>query len=495
MTSQNPKSSPVRRVVQNPKYPVPPRSRSGQRIGYTTGSNAAAAAKAATLALLTGEWPETVTITLPIGETATMKPVECQLTTADRRPSTAQNEQSMAVSGQSSVVSEAYCCMVKDAGDDPDVTHGALICARVCHTETPGISLEGGEGVGRVTLPGLGLEVGGPAINPVPRQQIRDNMADAIWEIKPDEPDFLEKHGLEVIISVPAGAELAQKTLNPRLGILGGISILGTTGKVFPYSTAAWRASVIQAVEVAAKNSVAKVVMATGGRSERFAMRLFPELPEVSFVELSVFTGDGLKTCIAHGVRSAVFVGMIGKMVKTAQGHMTTHVAGNQVDFKFLAQVCRDSGAPDELVNAVAAANTGRHFLELCQEWHIKAPIQRVVDLALASCEKFVQDNGGALELEVILVDFEGAMLARAKGGQASPGERPAVEAMPLVQRLSADPAHSYDDETVMGEAKRRGGGDAETRGDEDTERRGGEEARTRGDEDPERRKREDARD
>ncbi|OUC07855.1 cobalt-precorrin-6A synthase, partial [Litorilinea aerophila] len=131
------------------EYPVPPRNRTGQRTGYTTGSNAAAAAKAATIALLTGRWPDEVTITLPIGETATMTPVECRRTDE-----------------------EAYCCMVKDAGDDPDVTHGALICARVRVVETPGIHLRGGPGVGRVTLPGLGLEVGGPAINPVPRQQI-----------------------------------------------------------------------------------------------------------------------------------------------------------------------------------------------------------------------------------------------------------------------------------------------------------------------------------
>ena len=296
--------------IQNIKYKVPPRNRQGNRTGYTTGSNAAAAAKAATLALLTGRWPETVTITLPIGETATMTPVERELT------------------GRS-----ACCCMVKDAGDDPDVTHGALICAKVSRIQTPGITLEGGQGVGRVTLPGLGLEVGGPAINPVPRQQIQNNVSDAIREARPHEADFLEKQGLEVIISVPQGVELAEKTLNPRLGIMGGISILGTTGKVFPYSTAAWRASVIQAVEVAAKNSAGKVVMATGGRSERFAMQIFPELPPVAFVELSVFTGDALKTCVAHGVQSAVFVGMIGKMVKTAQGHMTTHVAGNQVDF------------------------------------------------------------------------------------------------------------------------------------------------------------------
>ncbi|MBE7552980.1 MAG: cobalt-precorrin-5B (C(1))-methyltransferase [Anaerolineales bacterium] len=456
MNTQNRKSTP-KRAVQNPKYPVPPRSRNGQRIGYTTGSNAAAAAKAATIALLTGGFPETVTITLPIGETATMTPVERELTTADRGPQVTNNAPLSTVSGQPSAVSEAYCCMVKDAGDDPDVTHGALICALVRSSPTPGITLEGGEGVGRVTLPGLGLEVGGPAINPVPRQQIRNNVADAVREVKPDEPDFLGKHGLEVIISVPDGAELAQKTLNSRLGILGGISILGTTGKVFPYSTAAWRASVIQAVEVAAKNSVEKVVLATGNRSEGFAMRIFPELPEVAFVELSVFTGDALKTCIAHGVQAVVFVGMMGKMVKTAQGHMTTHVAGNQVDFGFLAQVCRETGAPDELIQAVAAANTGRHFLELCQQWEFYAPVQRIVDLALNSCEKFIRDNGGTMELEVILVDFDGTVLARAKGGQVHESGTPSLNAVPLVQRLSADPAHSYDDESVMGAQRSRG--------------------------------------
>ncbi len=408
------------------KYPVPPRNRNGTRTGYTTGSNATGAAKAATLALLRGAWPASVTISLPIGETATMTPVETEL-----------SEDS------------AYCCMVKDAGDDPDVTHGALICARVSRRAAPGIALEGGIGVGRVTLPGLGLEVGGPAINPSPRQQITANVTDAIAEAGLDPDAFLAEHGLAVEISVPEGAAIAKKTLNARLGIIGGISILGTTGKVFPYSTAAWRASVIQAVEVAAKNSVEKVVMATGNRSEKAGMRLFPELPEVSFVELSVFTGDALKTCIAHGVKSVVFVGMMGKMVKTAQGHMSTHVAGNQVDFEFLAQAARDTGAPAELVEAIAGANTGRHFLELCQQADFLAPVQRVVDLALQSCLDFVADSDGALDLEVILVDFDGTELARAHGGRPPQGDAAAGET--LVERLSADPAHSYDDETVMG--------------------------------------------
>jgi cobalt-precorrin-5B (C1)-methyltransferase len=409
---------------------VPPRNKRGLRTGYTTGSNAAAAAKAATIALLTGQWPPQVTITLPIGETATMTPVEMR-----------QGED------------WAFCCMVKDAGDDPDVTHGALICAQVRRVPGAGISIDGGVGVGRVTLPGLGLPVGGPAINPAPRQQITDNVRDAVRECAPDGEAFLERNRLEIVISVPDGERLAQKTLNPRLGIVGGISILGTTGKVFPYSTASWRASVIQAVEMAARNHVSKVVLCTGGRSEKFAMRIFPELPELAFVELSVFTGDALKTCVACGVEEAVFVGMIGKMVKTAQGHMQTHVAGNQVDFGFLAQVCRDVGAPDALVEAVAHANTGRHFLELCQEYGQTAPLQRIVELALASCLRFIEAQGGAMGFETILVDFDGRVLARASVPRPLRTIAPVGDARPLIERLAAAPFDADDDDEMLEES------------------------------------------
>jgi cobalt-precorrin-5B (C1)-methyltransferase len=189
--------------------------------------------------------------------------------------------------------------------------------------------------------------------------------------------------------------------------------------------------------------------MATGGRSERFAMQLFPDLPELAFVELSVFTGDALKSCIDMGVQSAVFVGMIGKMIKTAQGHMQTHVAGNQVDFAFLAEVCRSVHAPVELVAAVENANTGRHFLELCQQHHFLAPLARIVELALDECDSFVRRNGGAMELETILVDFDGGVLGRAKrtpvdlpvGGGTLP---------PLIERLAADPSHAYDDDEPL---------------------------------------------
>ncbi|RRR66268.1 MAG: cobalt-precorrin-5B (C(1))-methyltransferase [Candidatus Viridilinea halotolerans] len=373
--------------------PPPPRDRRGMRTGFTTGTNAAAAARAATLALLSGTWPAAVTVSLPSGETTQMVPVETYL---DAQCAT--------------------CCMQKDGGDDPDVTHGALICATVRHTQQPGIWLEGGQGVGRVTLPGLGLPVGEAAINPVPRQQIHANVLAALESLMPDAADYLAHHGLLVEISVPEGERLAQRTLNPRLGIVGGISILGTSGKVYPYSTAAWRASVEQAVQLGAYHSPAHLVLATGARSEQYAQQIYPQLPELAFVEISIFTGVALRACVQQGVGKASLVAMISRIVKTAQGRMVTHVAGNPVDFAFLAQVCTEAGASPELVAAVANANTARHVLELCQTHRDMAPIERLTDLALTQSQRFVQRLGGQLALEVVLVDFAGGVLVVRQG-------------------------------------------------------------------------------
>ncbi len=190
--------------------------------------------------------------------------------------------------------------MVKDAGDDPDVTHGAHLTATVCWRPEPGLQLEGGVGVGVVTRPGLGLEVGGPAINPVPRQMITENVGEVV---------DLTARGLRVVVSVPDGELRAKKTTNARLGILGGISILGTTGVVRPFSTASWRASVVQAVDVMAAQGLPTVVLATGGRTEKAAMRLLPDLPETCFVEVGDFTGAALRQAAERGLRDVVFVG------------------------------------------------------------------------------------------------------------------------------------------------------------------------------------------
>jgi hypothetical protein len=207
-----------------------------------------------------------------------------------------------------------------------------------------------------VTKPGLGLEVGSPAINPVPRQMITQAVGEVI--------DLAER-GARVVISVPGGEKMARKTTNARLGILGGISILGTTGIVRPFSTASWRASVEQAVAVAAAQGVPAIVLCTGGRTERAAMALLPGLPEVSFVEVGDFTGAALRRVMEHGVPRVVFVGMAGKLVKLAAGVLMTHYTRSRVSTGLLAEITRAAGGGDALAAEVAEANTARHAAEL----------------------------------------------------------------------------------------------------------------------------------
>jgi cobalt-precorrin-5B (C1)-methyltransferase len=352
--------------------PPAPRRR-GLRTGYTTGACAAAAAKAAALALISQSPIEEITIQLPIGQKVTFPVKRCEI-----EPD------------------EALCSVIKDAGDDPDVTHGAEIRARVRRSER--FELAGGEGVGTVTRLGLGLEVGGPAINPVPRRMIAESVAEAT-----DQP-------LRIEISVPGGEHMAKKTLNGRLGILGGISILGTTGIVRPYSTASWRASVEQAVDVAAANGVRDVVFSTGGRSEKFSQALFPELPELAFVEMGEFTGHALKRCVARGIERAVLSGMIGKLSKIAQGHFMTHVAGNRVDPEFLAELALQAGAPIDLADRVRHANTARHVQEMVQPAGLSALFTLICRRASAASERLV---AGKVAVETVMFDFDGNILGR----------------------------------------------------------------------------------
>jgi cobalt-precorrin-5B (C1)-methyltransferase len=294
--------------------------------------------------------------------------------------------------------------VIKDAGDDPDVTHGAEICATVRWTKEQGIHLRGGQGVGVVTRPGLGLEIGGPAINPVPRRMILEAVTDAAG-------DALASRGLEVEISVPRGDELAKRTLNGRLGIVGGISILGTTGIVHPWSTAAWRASVEQAIDVAAANGQRHIVLTTGGRSEKFAMGILA-LPEVAFVEMGIFTGRALRRCVARDVRRVSLAGMIGKFSKLAQGHFQTHVAGNQVDPVYLAAVAARAGAGEPLLAEIRNANSARHVQELVLGAGISGFFDLIAAEVAARCAAHV---AGKLEVEAILFDFDGRILGRAE--------------------------------------------------------------------------------
>jgi cobalt-precorrin-5B (C1)-methyltransferase len=352
----------------------PPPKRRGLRTGYTTGACAAAATKAAAQALIGQRPVSEVTIRLPVGRDVTFSVHRCEFA-----PDT------------------ALCSVIKDAGDDPDCTHGAEICSRVATAERT--ELRGGEGVGTVTRPGLGLELGGPAINPVPRRMILASLAEVT-----DRP-------LRVEIAVPGGEEMARKTLNARLGILGGISILGTTGIVRPYSTSSWRASVEQAIDVAAANGVDHVVLSTGGRSEKFSRRLFPNLDDLAFVEMGEFTGHALKRCAIHGLRQATLAGMIGKLSKIAQGHFMTHVAGNQVDPEFLAGLAVEAGASLDLAEQIRHANTARHAQELIEPTGLTTFFQSICRLASQRSRALTK---GKVDVETILFDFDGKVLGRA---------------------------------------------------------------------------------
>ncbi len=353
----------------------------GLRTGYTTGSCAAAAAKAATLALQQQKPVETVTIWLPIHRTATFQPINWRITPE-----------------------EAHCGIIKDAGDDPDVTHGAEICATVTWREEPGIEIRGGIGVGTVTKPGLGLEVGGPAINRVPRRMI-------IYSVEEALASSSLSRGVCVTISVPNGEELAKKTTNPRLGILGGISILGTTGIVKPYSTASWRASVIQAINVAAANGCQEIVLSTGSSSEKFAQQLRPDLPEMAFIDMGIFTGDALKASVRNKLARVTLCGMIGKLSKIAQGHFQTHVAGNQVDLGFLADIAEQCGAPESVLMEIRRGNTARHFMEIALAHSLKEVFPLICRRVCQQCFDYIK---GQIAVEVILFDFDGKVLGHA---------------------------------------------------------------------------------
>ena len=347
------------------------------RTGWTTGTCAAAAAKAAARALATGEQQVRVDIKLP--KKGEERRVEFQVERCEL--------------GEGGAWAEAV--VVKDAGDDPDVTDGAHLTARASWREETGLDLDRGEGVGVVTKPGLGLPVGGPAINAMPRRMISYSVEEVL--------DTSER-GVRVVVSVPGGESMAEKTTNARLGIVGGISILGTTGIVRPFSTAAWAASVVQAVNVMGAQGHKEFVLSTGGLTERAAMRLLPHLEEVAFIEVGDFTGQALKKAVENGLRRCFFVGMAGKISKLAAGVMMTHWTRSKVDNDLLAEITAKAGGSPELVEQTRNANTARHAYEL---WRT-ANLERAPHLLCAqAAENLAAYADGKLEVHVILVDFD----------------------------------------------------------------------------------------
>jgi cobalt-precorrin-5B (C1)-methyltransferase len=367
------------RRIREPSMPPSMERVKGEKLrtGWTTGTCAAAAAKAAAKALVSGEIQGEVEVKLP------RKGEERRVRFAVERCEAGEGE------------AWAEAVVVKDAGDDPDVTHGAHLTARVSWRDEPGMDLDRGEGVGLVTKPGLGLPVGGPAINDVPRRMISYSVEEVL---DPGE------RGIRVVISVPGGEEMAKKTTNARLGIVGGISILGTTGIVRPFSTAAWRASVGQAINVMGKVGLDTLVLSTGGLTEKAAMRLLPDLEEVCFVEVGDFTGYALKGAVKNRLQRVFFVGMVGKLTKLAAGIMMTHWTRSKVDNDLLAEVTTRAGGSPEIIEEIKDANTARHAYELWRAAGLEKAPNLLCALAAENLREFAE---GELEVYAIMVDFD----------------------------------------------------------------------------------------
>lgn len=339
---------------------------SSLRRGWTTGACATAATKAAYAALLGHEFPDPVSIVLPKGE----------------QPAFAL---ALAEKGDG----WARVGIVKDAGDDPDVTHGCMVIAKVSRG-TSGVRFLAGEGVGMVTKPGLPIAVGEPAINPVPRQM----MAAVIAE--------LGGKNVDIEISIPAGEALAAKTWNPRLGILGGLSILGTTGIVNPFSCAAWIASIHRGIDVAVAAGIPHVAGCTGSTSED-AVRAHYRLPLEAMLDMGDFAGGLLKYLKLHPVAHITIGGGFGKMVKLAQGHMDLHSGRSQVDFEWLAKRV----APQHL-ESVLKANTALEVLELAGP----ELAQKVAVEALSSVQDLLRSP--AIVADVMVIDRAGKIIGHA---------------------------------------------------------------------------------
>ena len=359
---------------------TPPADKSKLRTGFTTGACTTAAAVAAVRALRTQSPQSSVAIVLPIGREAAFPVKRCEFG-----------------------ASRAVCSVVKDAGDDPDVTDKAELTVEAAWAKEQGVRLLRGDGIGKVTKEGLGIPVGEISITPVPRKHLIENLERELDG---------EKRGLEVTISVPGGEAMAAKTLNHRLGIVGGISILGTTGIVFPFSTAAYRESIVQALDVCLAAGLDEVVITTGGKSEQYAQQHLKELPETAFVQMGDFVGFTLRTCKRKKLRRATIAGMIGKLSKMAKGKMQTHAAGSEVDMGLLAEIAAEAGAAPDIVGQVRAANTGRHVGEIVIAAGVKGFFDAVCRRVAANAAKHA---GGGLAVRVLLVDFDGKLLGTAE--------------------------------------------------------------------------------
>ena len=350
------------------------------RRGWTTGACATAAAKAAFTALLTGQFPDPVEITLPKGE----------------RPS-------FALAHELLEAGAATAGIIKDAGDDPDVTHGALILATVRRGALgSGLVFKAGDGVGTVTKPGLPIAVGEPAINPAPRRMMGEAVA-----------SVAAAHGasadVEITIAIPDGVEMARHTWNPRLGILGGLSVLGTTGVVHPYSCSAWIASIHSGIDVARANNLSHVAACTGSTSE-VGVKKYYDLPDIAFLDMGDFAGGTLKYLRRHPLPRLTIAGGFGKISKLAAGFGDLHSGRSQIDRVMLAATLERLGAPAELVASTRTANTANEILIAA----LNANVPLADAIARAAREQADALADRQIAIEVMIFDRAGELVGRA---------------------------------------------------------------------------------
>ena len=338
------------------------------RSGFTTGSCATAATRAALEGLLSRIPQHSATITLPDGETVTLPVSSCTFTK-----------------------DSCTCGVIKDAGDDPDVTNGYTVLSTVSLTTQPGIQFLPGEGVGTITLPGIGIPVGEPAINQTPRRMITNEIE-----------QLLHSHGLHsgvsVRISVPGGSELAQKTFNPRLGIIGGISIIGTSGIVRPFSSEAFVNSIRKEIQVARALGCTRIVINSGAKSENYLRSRFPDLPAQAFIHYGNYIGDTLRLADEEGITHITMGIMIGKAVKLAEGHLDTHSRNVVMNRDFITSLAAESHCHPANIARVAEITLARELCELFTD--TPAFFTLLVDRCMTVCRPLLSHA----TLEIMLV-------------------------------------------------------------------------------------------
>lgn len=322
------------------------------RSGFTTGACATAAAKAAMLALVCDEESDHVSFCIPDGEEMQMRVESVCVISSD----------------------SAEASVIKDAGDDPDVTDGCRVVAKVTLADHNDVRFHGGEGIGRVTLPGIGLEIGEPAINPIPRQMMRDELL----KIYPN--------GCDVMISVPGGEELSKKTFNSRIGIVGGISIIGTSGIVMPFSNEAFMEAIRREMEVAKALGCERVVLNSGARSEKVVRAKYPELSSAAFIHYGNAIGESLRIASELGIDKVTVGLMLGKAVKLAEGNTDTHSHKVTMNRDFLCSVADEAGCSGEAKESILSVNMARELWTTLSSEDSDKFFPRLLSLCRLSC-------------------------------------------------------------------------------------------------------------